>query len=286
MTTHESDPKPGETHELLMLRRGFDRLHALVPPDGEHVVVRTGRSKVRPVEGEFFSVEVEKSWIFGSTQYVKGKITAAHFDLERLELEPLGLEDWGSEDYDPESLDYLPEEIARQLLKEETARVFEMEVVMPELEEEPAPFSDPTFDAAELIRAGDVEGAADLLGRLLTMDLRCIDAHSHLGLIEFEAGRYGDLDMATRNYRIGVSIGDQALGPDFFGRLPWGVLGNRPYLRCLHGLGLCCWRAGDFEGALNTFRRLLLFNPADNQGVRFLWDDVVAGRPWPAQEMA
>ena len=280
MTNHEFDPKTGETHELVMLRRGFDRLHARVPLDGEHVVVRTGISKVRPVEGEFFSVEVEKSGIFGSTRYVKGKITAAYFDLERLELEPLGLEDWGNADSHPDSFDHLPEEISRQVQQQAAAQVFEMEVVMPELDENPDPFSDPTFDAAELIRDGYLDDAAELLGRLLTKDLRCIDAHSHLGLIEFEAGRYGDFDMATRNYRIGVAIGDQALGPDFAGRLPWGVLGNRPYLRCLHGLGLCLWRTGDFEGALSAFRRLMLFNPNDNQGARIVWDDVVAGKAW------
>ena len=280
MSTQEFEPKPGETHELLMLRRGYDRLHARVPPHGDQVVVRTGRSKVLPVEGELFSIEVEKSWIFGSTRYVKGHITAASFDLERLELEPLALEGWGSEDSDPELIDHLPEEIARQLQQQETAQVFEMESVTPEVEMELEADSDPIFEAAERMRAGYLSEAAELLGQLLAKDLRCLDAHSHLGLIEFQDGRYGNLDAATRHFRIGIAIGDQALGEDFTGRLPWGVLGNRPYLRCLHGLGLCYWRAGDHERAQDAFRRLLLLNPADNQGVRILWGELLAGRSW------
>jgi hypothetical protein len=43
--------------------------------------------------------------------------------------------------------------------------------------------------------------------------------------------------------------------------------------------GLCLWRLGDFAGAKAVFERMLSFNPNDNQGVRFCWDDVRHGRP-------
>lgn len=55
---------------------------------------------------------------------------------------------------------------------------------------------------------------------------------------------------------------------------------NRPFLRALHGLGLCQWRLGDFTAARETFWRLLMLNPYDNLGVRFLIDEVEAGRDY------
>lgn len=88
------------------------------------------------------------------------------------------------------------------------------------------------------------------------------------------------VNRGRRHYRVGVAIGDLALGEDFHDQLPWGLIDNRPYLRCLHGLGVAAWRSEDFNGAIDAFRRLLLLNPVDNQGVRFLWDEVRAGVPW------
>jgi hypothetical protein len=62
--------------------------------------------------------------------------------------------------------------------------------------------------------------------------------------------------------------------------LPWGYLDNRPFLRCLHGYGLCLWRGARFDEAGRVFDRMLWFNPTDNQGVRFLIDEVRARTPW------
>ena len=55
---------------------------------------------------------------------------------------------------------------------------------------------------------------------------------------------------------------------------------NRAFLRCMHGYGLCLWRLGDFTAAKAVFERMLSFNPNDDQGVRFCWDDVRYGRSW------
>ena len=72
----------------------------------------------------------------------------------------------------------------------------------------------------------------------------------------------------------GFVIDELSLGPDFDGLLPWGHIDNRPILRCVHGFGLCLWRAGRFEEAERIFDRMLWLNPPDNQGVRFLLDEV------------
>ena len=55
---------------------------------------------------------------------------------------------------------------------------------------------------------------------------------------------------------------------------------NRPYLRCLHGYGLCLWRLGYFDEAEEMFERMLWLNPVDNQGARFLIAEVREKRPW------
>lgn len=82
------------------------------------------------------------------------------------------------------------------------------------------------------------------------------------------------------HYELGVQIGGLSLPPAFDGLLLWGNIYNRPFLRCLHGYGLCQWRLGDLAGAQQTFERILSFNPGDHQGVRFCWDNLRNGRSW------
>jgi hypothetical protein len=86
--------------------------------------------------------------------------------------------------------------------------------------------------------------------------------------------------MAIRHYEAGVRIGELSLGPDFDGVLLWGNLNNRPFLRCLHGYGLCLWRLERFDEAAKIFDRMLWLNPPDNQGARFLIDPVREKKEW------
>ena len=135
---------------------------------------------------------------------------------------------------------------------------------------------DPILESVARKERGDLAGAAAMLADLLRRDLRCIDAHAHLGNLAFRVCA----EHARRHYAVGVAIGDHALGPDFCGALPWSYLGNRPFLRCLHGLGLSLWRLGRLEEAARVFERLLLLNPEDEQGARRCWQDVRAGCSW------
>ena len=112
--------------------------------------------------------------------------------------------------------------------------------------------------------------------KVLAEDLRCLDAHAHLGNFAFER----DPKQAMRHYMVGASIGAITLGTDFDGVLPWGLIDNRPFLRCLHGVGLCSWRLGERKEAAKTFARMLWLNPSDNQGARFNLASVEAGRTW------
>ena len=67
-----------------------------------------------------------------------------------------------------------------------------------------------------------------------------------------------------------MRIRELSLSQGFEGLLRWGHVDNRPFLRCMHGYGLCCWRLGRFEEAERVFDRMLWLNPSDNQGVRGL----------------
>ena len=138
----------------------------------------------------------------------------------------------------------------------------------------------PICESTELEDAGDDAAAYEILMELCQSDLRCLDAHAHLGNLVFD-DRPED---AIRHYAVGVGIGELSLGPDFDGLLPWGHIDNRPFLRCLHGLGLCLWRLGRFQEAEGVFDRMLWLNPSDNQGVRFLIDKVRAKTAWEDQE--
>ncbi len=106
------------------------------------------------------------------------------------------------------------------------------------------------MEASERHAAGDRAGARGLLMNLLARDLRCLDAHAHLGNFAFPH-RPAE---ARRHYEMGMSIGASSVGKDFDGVLPWGFIDNRPFLRCLHGAGLCAWRLGDRRMATGTGR--------------------------------
>lgn len=48
----------------------------------------------------------------------------------------------------------------------------------------------------------------------------------------------------------------------------------------MNGFGLCLWRLNRFAEAERVFYRMLSLNPNDNQGVRFLIDEVRMQKPW------
>lgn len=116
---------------------------------------------------------------------------------------------------------------------------------------------------------------------LCQADLRCLDAHSHLGNFVFDHWP----QKAIRHYEVGVRVGELSLGDDFTGVLPWGLIDNRPFLRCMHGYGLCLCRLGRFDAAEQIFEKMLWLNPSDNQGVRFLIDEVKAKTAWEDREV-
>ncbi len=228
--------------------------------------------------GEIMVVSPRKWWRYAGHPYLSGEIESVRLDVLALRLVPLKLKNCGT--WDPEE-HYWGEEgdpiddWAKPIIARGPRQEFEMEQILPGVD--PDDFdSDPICESNNLKSSGDIEAAYKILMELCRADLRCLDAHSHLGHFYFE----NHPEIAIRHYEIGFRIGELSLGTDFDGLLEWGFIDNRPFLRCMHGYGLCLWRLDRFKEAGQIFDRMLWFNPSDNQGVRFVIDNVKAEMAW------
>jgi hypothetical protein len=229
--------------------------------------------------GHIATLAIERRWTWRGDAYASGKIDNPRIDIAKLGLEPLPLEGGELEVVAAHSEPFRrPDPYAAlwRKLASKPRPAFEFHAIawgaFPGLSSE----ENPVCDAAELREAGDEEGARELLMEVLGADLRCLDAHGHLGNLLFHRSP----ERALAHYEIGVRIGELSLSPGFDGLLPWGRIYNRPFLRCLHGYGLCLWRLGKLAEAQRVFERILSLNPNDNQGVRFCWQDVRNGGTW------
>ncbi len=243
---------------------------------GEVITLRAG-GLWHVVPGEIATIKPGKQWTYGGNPYLSGNIEATRLDAKAIGLTPLRLEPFGewnpAEEYWGEPGDPVGA-WAKKIIKRGRRPQFEMEQVIPG--EDPDDCSDPIIESNEKKAAGDYSGAFDILMGLCRADLRCLDAHAHLGNLSFDT-RPKD---AIRHYEVGVRIGELSLPADFNGVLPWGMIDNRPFLRCLNGYGLCLWRLERFDESLAVCERMLWLNPSDNQGVRFVIDDVRKRRAW------
>jgi hypothetical protein len=264
----------GEAVDLVVLACRQNALRCRVLGTSHEVTLRTAVRDEIP--GAVLTVTPTKQWTHARHPYVSGDITSTRFDVVALGLTPLALHEEGEWDPDDE---YWGEEgdpvpaWAKPIIARGKRPMFEMEQVVPGADPEDFD-SDPILEAAELRSAGDRRGAYKLLMGLLAKDLRCLDAHAHLGNLEFDRRP----KQAVRHYEVGMMIGAFSLGKDFGGVLPWGLIDNRPFLRCVHGAGLCAWRLGDVRTAKAIFTKMLWLNPSDNQGARFHLAAVQAGK--------
>lgn len=113
----------------------------------------------------------------------------------------------------------------------------------------------------------------------LRLDPSHADAWVHLGNRRFEDDRVNDaLSLYERGQAAAEArtIGDPARYPSPF----WGDVDSRPFMRALHGRGLCLWRLGRTDEARHIFGWMLELNPNDNQGARFLLADMDEGMSW------
>jgi hypothetical protein len=172
------------------------------------------------VPGEIAVVRPAKQWVYAGNPYLSGVIESTRLDARALSLVPLRLEERGlwnpAEHYWGEEGEPI-EDWAKPIIARGPRPEFEMEQVLPGADSDD-PFSDPIGESNDRKDSGDREGAYKLLMDLCHTDLRCLDAHSHLGNFVFDH-RPKD---AIRHYEAGLRIGELSLGEGFHGVLPWG----------------------------------------------------------------
>lgn len=132
--------------------------------------------------------------------------------------------------------------------------LYEMEQVIPGAIDD----YDPITEAAELNRFGQSRAALRLLESVLEQEERCIDAWVHLGLVALNQDRPA---VARPHYEKAVAIAEQTVTSGFGGVLAWTLIDNRPFLRALHGLGLCAWRQRGWDDAEAAFTARVWMDP-------------------------
>jgi hypothetical protein len=253
--------------ELIAIAVKGNAVSCRLPGKDRVITIRTTRLWDL-VPGEIINVAPRKQWRYKGHPYLSGDIKAWHLDIPSLGLIPLKLKErgmWDPKDHYWGEPDEPIEEWAKPIIDRGQRLDYEMEQVLPG-EDPDDPDTDPILEAVELKAAGDSLGAERKLMSLLAADLRCLDAHAHLGNFVFDHSP----EKAIRHYEVGVRIGNLSLGEGFNGVLHWGHIHNRPFLRCMHGYGLCLSRLGRHKEAEEVFTCMLWLNPTDNQGVRFL----------------
>jgi tetratricopeptide (TPR) repeat protein len=129
------------------------------------------------------------------------------------------------------------------------------------------------LDAQDCLDGGALAEADELLRKVLALDLRHLDARALLG----ERNLSSLPTLALHQFELGVAVGSLTVGQDFDGVLPWRLVDNRPFLRCLHGLSRALLRRGRREAAAAAGRRLLRLDPAPSARAR-AWPPSRQGR--------
>lgn len=94
-----------------------------------------------------------------------------------------------------------------------------------------------------------------------------IDAYAHLANFYLASGKPKKaLDIALR----GLGVAHRLIPEGFHGQVSWGHFENRPYLRAMHAAVLAYVRLKKHVDAVQLIDRMLILNPNDNQGVRWL----------------
>ncbi|MCB0747464.1 MAG: hypothetical protein KDC52_06670 [Ignavibacteriae bacterium] len=113
----------------------------------------------------------------------------------------------------------------------------------------------------------DYEVAESEFIMIIREDKEFIDAYNSLAWLQMEEYNYGS---AQSYFSEAYEIGNSLIPKEFRGKIEWGHIDNRPFLRSIHGLGLSFLLVGEFQQAQKFFEQNLEYNPNDNQGIRSL----------------
>jgi hypothetical protein len=204
--------------ELIVLAVKENAVSCRIPGKGSIITLRSG-GLWEVVPGETITVAPRKQWRYGGHPYLSGEIKAWRLDIPALGLTPLMLRRngmWDPKDHYWGEPDEPIEEWAKPIISRGPRPDYEMEQVLPG-EDPDDPDTDPILEAVELKEAGDFRGANRILMSLLAVDLRCLDAHAHLGNFIFDHFP----EKAIRHYEAGFRIGELSFGGGLNGVLHW-----------------------------------------------------------------
>ena len=227
----------GQPVELVVLACKTNALRCRPLGGGREVTLRTAVRDQIP--GVIITVTPRKQWTHARHPYLSGDVEVVRIDAAALGLVPLALRREGGGEGDLGGGRVGPRP------------AFQLEQVMA------GALDDPEADEVDLLN-------------ILASDVRCLAVHAHLGDHAFSVWPL----LALRHYELAVAIASLSVGPDFDGVLPWGLVDNRPFLRCLHGLGRARVRLGQRAAGAEALRRLLRLDPSDPLRARAGLDDL------------
>ena len=106
----------------------------------------------------------------------------------------------------------------------------------------------------------------------LRKDPGCIEAHLFLASATDDSGvRLSRLRRAVETGNqlwmpVAAELGDEMTW--------WGFPGTRPYMRAIQALGQALMESGATTEARACYERLLAMNPNDNQGIRYVIEEL------------
>lgn len=266
-------PAPGDVVTLLMRHLAADHAAMLRVPGGAPVHWR-GEGFDRCLPGEQVELEISATSAREGVTNVEGRLLSLGTCADALPFSPLAIHVRGA---------WTPSGVQDDRWRDETVargrrRVVEMEQILPGFSPDDDA-DDPIIQAADLLQAGDRDGAVRALLDLAAKELRCLDAHAHLG--HFALGI--DPGRALRHYEVGIALGAASLGDAFDGILPWDWIDNRPFLRCLHGAAMACWALGRTDQALAAVDLWVLHDPTDRMVQAAAHEQIASGAAFPRQ---
>jgi hypothetical protein len=258
----------GRSIDLVVLACKSNALRCRLLKSTREVTLRTAVRNEIP--GSIITVTPRKQWTHARHPYLSGDVSSVRIDACALGLVPLLLHREDDPHLEP----------AGRHTAGGGRAVYRMETVSPGASDREAP--DLLIQAQECIDAHAYAEADDLLHKALAVDLRCLDAHALLAERNFPHWPA----LALHHFELGVSIGSLTVGDDFDGVLPWGLLENRPFLRCLQGLSRALLRLDRRDAAAAVLRWLLLLDPDDHLSARASLAAIEVGRTWREMETA
>jgi len=250
----------GRPVDLVVLACKSNALRCRLLSSTREVTLRTAVRDEIP--GSIITVTPRKQWTHARHPYISGDVSAIRIDGSVLGLVPLSLH---REDAPRDSEAGAP--------ASEGLPTYRLAQVAPASDD---PGADLLLEAQDCMDARDYAEADELLHKVLALDLRHLDAHALLG----ERNLSSWPRLAVHHFELGVAIGSLTVPESFEGVLPWGLIENRPFLRCLYGFSRALLRCDRREDAAAALRRLLRLDPPDHLGAGASLAAIEAGKTW------